>query len=80
MYVNYLSEGLSTNVQLLVDDKCLFSVIHDRQTSANDLNKDLEMMENWAFQWKMILNLDPTQQIQEVIFICKKRTSFLLSV
>ena len=80
MYVNYLSEGLSTNVQLLVDDKCLFLVIHDRQTSANDLNKDLEMMENWAFQWKMILNLDPTQQIQEVIFICKKRTSFLLSV
>ena len=80
MYVNDLSEGLSTNVQLFVADKCLFSVIHDRQTSANDLNKDLEMMENWAFQSKMILNLDPTQQVQEVIFICKKGTSFLLSV
>ena len=80
MYVNDLSERLSTNVQLFVEDKCLFSVIHDRQTSANDLNKALEMMENWAFQSKMILNLDPTQQVQEVIFICKKGTSFLLSV
>ena len=47
IYVNDLSEELSTNAKLFADDTSLFSV------SANDLNKDLEMIHNWAFQWKM---------------------------
>ena len=51
IYRNDLSEGLSTNAKLFADDKSLFSVIHDSQSSANDLNKDLEMIHNWAFQW-----------------------------
>ena len=38
-YMNDLSEGLSTNNQLFGDDICLFFVIRERQTSANDLNK-----------------------------------------
>ena len=50
IYINYLSEGLSTNAKLFADDTSLFSVIHDSQTSANDLNKDLEMIHNWDFQ------------------------------
>ena len=41
---------------------------HDSQTSANVLNKDLEMIHNWAFQWKMNFNSDPTKQALEVIF------------
>ena len=45
-----------------------FSVIHDSQTSANVLNKDLEMIHNWAFQWKMNFNADLTKEAQEVIF------------
>lgn len=49
MYANDLSEGLSTNVKLLAGDTSLFSVIRDRQTSENVLNKDLEMTHNWAF-------------------------------
>ena len=53
VYINYLSE---------------FSDIHDRQTSANNLNNNLEMILNWAFQRKMNFNPDPTKQAQEVIF------------
>ena len=49
MYTNDLSEGLPTNVKLLAGDTSLFSVIRDRQTSENVLNKDLEMIHNWAF-------------------------------
>ena len=45
----------------------LFYVIHDIQTSANNLNKDLERS-NWATQWKMNFNPDTTTQAQEVIF------------
>ena len=76
IYINDLSEGLSTNAKLLAGNATLFSVIHDSQTSANDLNKDLEMIHNWAFQWKVNFNVDPTKQAQEVIFSCKtKKTS-----
>ena len=68
-----LYEGLSRNAKLFADDTYLFSVIHDSQTSANVLNKDLEMMHNWAFQWKMNFNPDPTKQAEEVIFSSKTK-------
>ena len=64
IYINDLSEGLSTNAKLFADSTSLFSVIHDSQTSENVLNKDLEMMHNWAFQWKMNFNPEPTKQAQ----------------
>ena len=31
------------------------------------------MIHNWAFQWKMNFNPDPTKQAQEVIFIRKTK-------
>ena len=43
-----------------------FSIVHDIQTSANNLNKDLKI--TWAFQWKINFNLDPTKQAHEVSF------------
>ena len=42
IYINDLTEGLSSNVKLFADDMSLLSVIHDIQTSANNFNKDLE--------------------------------------
>ena len=68
IYINDLSEGLSTNDKLFADNTSSFLVIHDSQTSANILNKHLEMIHNWAFQWKMNFNPDPTKQAQKVIF------------
>ena len=53
IYIDDLTEGLTTNVKLFADDTSLFSVVHDTQTSANDLNKDLKIINNWAFQWKI---------------------------
>ena len=67
IYINDLTEGLSTNAKLFADDTSLFSVIHDIQTSANNLNKDLERISNWATQWKMNFNPDTTKQAQEVL-------------
>ena len=42
IYINNLTEALTTNVKLFTHDTSLFSVVHDTQTSANDLNKDLK--------------------------------------
>ena len=77
IYINDLTEGLSTNAKLFADDTSLFSVIHDIQTSANNLNKDFERISNWAMQWKMSFNPHTTKQVQEVIFSRKvKKTVY----
>ena len=73
IYINDLPEGLPSNGKLTADDTSLFFVIHDSQTTANDLNKNLEMIHNWAFQWKMNFNPDPTKQAKEVIFSSKTK-------
>ena len=38
IYINDLTEGLSSNAKLFADDTSFFSVIHDIQTSENNLN------------------------------------------
>ena len=68
IYINDLTDGLSSNTKLFADDTSLFSVIHDVDVSANELNNDLYQMNKWAFQWKMSFSPDPSKQIQEIIF------------
>ena len=36
------------------------------------MNKDLKLISDWAFQWKMSFNPDPSKQAQEIIFSRKK--------
>ena len=50
----------------------LFSVVKDPVISADDLNHDVDIIYQWAHQWKMESNLDPTKQATEVLFSCKK--------
>ena len=69
--INDLSDDLSSNPKLLADDTSLFSVVHNKNISANELNNDLRKISNWAYQWKMSFNPDPLKQAQEVIFSCK---------
>ena len=38
IYINDLSDKLSSNVELFADDTSLFSVIHDVKVSARELN------------------------------------------
>ena len=73
IYIKDLSEGLSSNAKLFADDTSLFSVIHDSNTSALELNSDLAKINRWAFQWKMSFNPDPKKQAQEVIFSRKSK-------
>ena len=75
IYVNDLTNDIKSKCKLFADDTSLFSVVHDIDTSANDLNHDLEKISEWAFQWKMNFNPDHTKQAQEVIFSRKKTVS-----
>ena len=46
IYINDLTEGFTTNAKLFADDTFFFSVVDDTQTSENDFNKDLEIINN----------------------------------
>ena len=50
----------------------LFSIVSDPVISANNLNHDLKIIQQWAHQWKMEFNPDPTKQASEILFSCKK--------
>ena len=76
IYINDLTEGVTTNVKLFADDASLFSVAHDTRTFSKDLYKDLETINNWDFQWKMNFNPDSTRQAQEIIFSSKAKKMY----
>ena len=67
IYINDLSDGIISNVKLFADGTSIFSTIHDSNTSASNLNSDLQKISEWAFKRKMSFNPDPTKQVQEVI-------------
>ena len=50
IYINDLSDDLSSNPKLFADDTSLFSVVHDKNISANEFNNDLRKISNWAYQ------------------------------
>ena len=75
IYINNLSDGLKSECKLFADDTSLYSVFNGINTSASDLNEDLEKICNRAFKWKMNFNTDPNKQAQEIIFSRKKTTS-----
>ena len=59
IYINDLSDGLTSNPKLFADDTSLFSVVQNINSTANDLNSDLIKTSDWDFQWKMRFNPDP---------------------
>ena len=68
IYINDIPNGLKSDVKLFADDTSLFSLVNNPQSSAKILNEDLDLINKWAFQWKMSFNPDITKQAQEVLF------------
>ena len=76
IYINDISENLESNVKLFADDTSIFSVVFDPNLTAAVLSNDLLKIQQWAFQWKMSFNPDPTKQAQEVIFSRKNNKPY----
>ena len=72
IYINELEKNIKSNIKFFADDTMLFSIVKDPNISASDLNHDLNIIYQWAHQWKMQFNPDPTKQATEVLFSCKK--------
>ena len=57
-------ENIEPTVKLFADGSSLFSVIHDNNTSAEVLNRDLQKMSKWAHKWKMSFNLKVSNRLR----------------
>ena len=74
IYINDLSDSLISVSKLFADDTSLFLTVHDIKQSAKYLNRDLNTIKNWAFQWRMSFNPDPNKQATEVGFSHKRKS------
>ena len=63
IHINDLPDDLITNAKLFANDTSLFSVVHDVNTSTNNLNNDISKINDWATQWKMNFNPNPSKQV-----------------
>ena len=50
IYISDLANDLSSNVKLFADVTSLFSVVHDINASARELNDDPKKINKWAFR------------------------------
>ena len=66
IYINDLPNNLESNCKIFADDTSFFYKVFDENVSRATLNKDLELINNWAFQWKMQFNPDRNKQVQEL--------------
>ena len=65
------SQTTKSTLKLFADYTFLFSVVHDNNTSAGVLNRDLQKLSEWAHKWKVSFNPDVSKEAQEVIFLRK---------
>ena len=75
IYINDLENGIKSQVRFFADDTSVFSIVQNPNISANELNHDLKLISQWAYQWKMSFNPYPTKQAVQIPFSRKTHTS-----
>ena len=72
IYINDLPDRIKSTCKTFADDTSLSSKVKDKNCSTVELNNDLKIISNWAFQWKMLSNPDPNKQAVEILFSKKQ--------
>ena len=49
MYINDLVDNISADVRLFADDTSLFTIVYDESVAADQLNRDLITISDWAY-------------------------------
>ena len=57
IYINDLFMELKSNLKLFADDTSLFTIVTDKNESANTLNNDLMWISKSAYDWKMLFKI-----------------------
>ena len=61
IYINDLPNKLKSNLKLFADDTSLFTIVKDKNESANIINNDFLQISKWTYNWKMLFNPDPNK-------------------
>ena len=61
IYINDLTDNISSDMRLFADDSPLFACVTEGTQTHNKLVKDLETITSSAHQWKMVFNPDITK-------------------
>ena len=72
VYINDLTADLKCNVKLFADDTSLFTVAREANEAAEHMNHDLQLITQWANDWRMSFNPDPQKQAVELLFSRKR--------
>ena len=72
IYINDLTDNISSQMRLFADDSSLFTRVEGVDPTQIKIIEDLQTVSDWAHQWKMVFNPDITKQAIEVIFSVKK--------
>ena len=62
-----------SSTKLFADDTSLFTIVRDKNGSANILSNNLLLISKWAYNWKMLFNPDSSKPAQDVLFSRKKK-------
>ena len=73
IYINHLEVIIKSKIKLFEDNTMLLSVARNSSISALELNHDLQLINNWAYQSKMNLILKLTNK--QCIFYFPQNTS-----
>ena len=72
IYINDLEIGIKSKVNFFADDTMIYSAVHNPTQTASVLNHDLGIISQWAHQWKISYNPEPSKQAVEILFSQKK--------
>ena len=63
VYINELVDNVNSDVKIFADDTSLFSTVTNETVTAEVVNRDLEKVRLWAWQWKMQLNAEKRKRL-----------------
>ena len=72
IYINDLTDNISSDMRLFADDSSLFTRVSVTEETQNKLVNDLRTISSWAHQWKMLFNPNISKQAVEIVFSTKK--------
>ena len=67
IYMNDLNYDILCSCKIFANDTFMFFKVCNEQFSASNLNRDLNKINNWSFQWKIRYNPVPNKQANKVL-------------
>ena len=74
VYINDLPNDMLSNVKIFADDTSIFSVVHDKDNSFDQLDHDLKKNSEWAYRDRKSTRLNSSHaNISYAVFCLKKK-------